>query len=82
MSAGSINLKHANGDIGHFFMAIKGPILELKKADGEIPLGSSGIQIRLEVDRVLEGFRPGRVVRIRPGEAVEIWGAKNHLKCF
>jgi len=29
-------------------------------------LGSSGVQIRLKVDLVLEGFRPGRVVRIRP----------------
>ena len=29
-------------------------------------LGSSGIQIRFEVPLILEGFRPGRTVRIRP----------------
>jgi hypothetical protein len=30
------------------------------------PLGSSGIQIQFDVPLILEGFRPGRVVRIRP----------------
>ena len=28
--------------------------------------GSSGIQLRFEVPLILEGFRPGRIVRIRP----------------
>ncbi len=30
------------------------------------PLGSSGIQIHFDVPIILEGFRPGRTVRIRP----------------
>ena len=30
------------------------------------PFGSSGVQIRFNLDLVLEGFRPGRIVRIRP----------------
>ena len=30
------------------------------------PLGSSGIQIRFETDLIIEGVRPGRVVRVRP----------------
>ena len=34
---------------------------------GEAPLGSSGIQIRFETDLIIEGIRPGRNVRIRPG---------------
>ena len=29
-------------------------------------MGSSGIQVSLEIDLVTEGFRPGRIVRIRP----------------
>ncbi len=29
------------------------------------PLGSSGIQIRLRVPQMLEGFRPGRIVRLK-----------------
>jgi len=34
--------------------------------DKEVPLGSSGIQIRMKVDQLAEGFRPGKIVRIRP----------------
>ena len=47
-------------------MASQGPILDVTKAIGEIPLGSSGIQIRFETDLIIEGIRPGRVVRVRP----------------
>ncbi len=36
------------------------------RQDGEVPLGSSGIQIRFETDLIIEGVRPGRVVRVRP----------------
>jgi hypothetical protein len=36
------------------------------KLPGEVPLGSSGIQIRFETDLIIEGLRPGRVVRVRP----------------
>ena len=47
-------------------MASKGPIIDVTKTPGEPPLGSSGIQIRFETDLILEGIRPGRVVRVRP----------------
>ena len=29
-------------------------------------MGSSGIQVSLKTDLVTEGFRPGKVIRIRP----------------
>jgi hypothetical protein len=41
-------------------------VLDVTKQDKEVPLGSSGIQIRMKVDLVVEGFRPGKIVRIRP----------------
>ena len=44
-----------------------GRIIAVSKAEGEPEYGSSGIQVQLEVPLVLEGFRPGRIVRIRPG---------------
>ena len=45
-------------------MASKGPIVEVIQSEGEIPLGSSGIQIRMETDLIIEGIRPGRIVRL------------------
>jgi hypothetical protein len=66
MAASDRQLKHADGWVSHSHMAIRGRILEVARATGEVPLGSSGIQIRLKVDLVLEGFRPGNIVRIRP----------------
>ena len=66
MAVSETNLKHSEGWVGHSHMAIKGPMLDVTKQDKEVPLGSSGIQIRMKVDLVLEGFRPGRIVRIRP----------------
>ena len=59
-------LKHTGGGYGPAHMASKGSILEVTKATGEVPLGSSGIQIRFETDLIVEGVRPGRIVRIRP----------------
>ena len=59
-------LKHTHGAYGPSHMACKGPILDVIKTDGEVPLGSSGIQIRFETDLIIEGIRPGRVVRVRP----------------
>ena len=59
-------LKHAGGHYGPAHMASKGPISEVIKADGDIPTGSSGVQVRMETDLIIEGIRPGRVVRIRP----------------
>jgi hypothetical protein len=60
-------LKHAGGNYGPAHMASRGTILEVTKTDGKAPLGSSGIQIRFETDLIIEGIRPGRVIRVRPG---------------
>jgi hypothetical protein len=59
-------LKHTGGAYGPAHMASRGRIVEVTKAAGEAPLGSSGIRIRFETDLIVEGIRPGRVVRIRP----------------
>ena len=59
-------LKHAGGSYGPAHMASKGTILEVIKTPGVAPMGSSGIQVRFETDLIIEGIRPGRVVRIRP----------------
>lgn len=45
---------------------MEGTIVAVRKTDGEPEPGSSGIQVEFETDLVLEGFRPGRIVRIRP----------------
>ncbi|PQO45180.1 hypothetical protein [Blastopirellula marina] len=42
-----------------------GKIIAVEKIDENPPLGSSGIQVQFQVPLILEGFRPGRVVRIR-----------------
>jgi hypothetical protein len=60
-------LKHAAGHYGPGHVASNGKIIAVTKASGEIPLGSSGIQIQFETDLIIEGIRPTRVVRIRPG---------------
>ena len=59
-------LKHAGGGYGPAHMASKGVVLDVEHATGDVPLGSSGIRIRFETDLIIEGIRPGRVVRIRP----------------
>ena len=66
MNGATTQLKHAHGPYGPAHMAIEGRVLEVARDEGEVPLGSSGIQIRMKMDLVLEGFRPGKVVRIRP----------------
>ena len=43
-----------------------GKIVAVSKAAEMPEFGSSGIQIKFEVPLILEGFRPGRTVRIRP----------------
>ncbi len=43
-----------------------GKITAVEKSEEPPPLGSSGIQIQFQMPLVLEGFRPGRTVRIRP----------------
>ncbi len=72
MNAAENTLKHAGGAYGPAHMASRGSILEVTKTTGGIPLGSSGIQIRLETDLIIEGIRPGRVVRVRPGSWPEL----------
>ena len=59
-------LKHTHGAYGPAHMASRGNILDVAKTEGEVPLGSSGIRIRFETDLIIEGIRPGRVVRVRP----------------
>lgn len=59
-------LKHTHGAYGPAHMASRGTILEVTKAEGQAPVGSSGVQIRFETDLIIEGIRPGRVVRVRP----------------
>ncbi|WP_145356984.1 hypothetical protein [Alienimonas californiensis] len=59
-------LKHTHGAYGPSHMASRGTLVDVAKTDGEAPLGSSGVQIRFETDLIVEGIRPGRVVRVRP----------------
>ncbi|WP_145075842.1 hypothetical protein [Aureliella helgolandensis] len=59
-------LKHTGGHYGPGQMAARGTIVDVITATGDIPLGSSGVQIRFETELIIEGIRPGRVVRIRP----------------
>jgi hypothetical protein len=67
MNASENTLKHSGAAYGPAHMASRGTILDCVKAAEEAPLGSSGIQIRFETDLIIEGIRPGRVVRVRPG---------------
>lgn len=66
MNAVENTLKHTHGAYGPAHMASRGTILDVTKATGEPPLGSSGIQIRFETDLIIEGIRPARIVRVRP----------------
>jgi hypothetical protein len=59
-------LKHAGGHYGPGHMASSGTILDVIAANGDIPLGSSGVQIQFETELIIEGIRSGRVVRVRP----------------
>jgi hypothetical protein len=68
MNAVENTLKHTHGAYGPGHMASRGSILEVIQTPGEPPLGSSGIQIRFETDLIIEGIRPGRTVRVRPGD--------------
>jgi hypothetical protein len=66
MNGAENTLKHAGGSYGPAHMASRGTILEVIREPADAPLGSSGIQIRFETDLIIEGIRPGRVVRVRP----------------
>lgn len=66
MNAVESNLKHTHGAYSPAHMASKGPILDVMKTKGDIPFGSSGIQIKFKTDLIIEGIRPGRNIRVRP----------------
>lgn len=66
MNAVANTLKHTHGAYGPAHMASGGAILKVTRSEGVAPLGSSGIQIHFETDLIIEGIRPGRVVRVRP----------------
>jgi hypothetical protein len=65
-------LKTWSSSVSSSHIASRGQILDVTRKEGEPPVGSSGIQIRLETDIVIEGIRPGRVVRIRPNSWPEV----------
>jgi hypothetical protein len=67
MASAESTLKPWSSIVSSSHIASKGVILDVAKVDSEPPLGSSGIQIRFETDLVIEGIRPGRIVRVRPG---------------
>jgi hypothetical protein len=67
INAAENTLKHAGGHYGPAHMASKGPITDVIKLPGTAPMGSSGIQVVMETDLIIEGIRPGKVVRIHPG---------------
>jgi hypothetical protein len=67
MNAAENTLKHTEGGTaGPTQMAARGKLLDVTKLPGEVPVGSSGIQIRFETDLITEGMRPTRVVKVRP----------------
>jgi hypothetical protein len=68
MSGAENTLKHAGGAYGPAHMTSKGTLLDVAKATGDVPFGSSGIQIRFDTDLVIEGIRPTRIVRVRPAD--------------
>lgn len=68
MNAVEANLKHTHGAYGPAHMSSRGSIVEVIKVPGVAPLGSSGIQIKFDTDLIIEGIRPGRVVRVRSGD--------------
>jgi hypothetical protein len=65
INAAENTLKHAGGHYGPAHMASKGPISDVSKLPGNPPMGSSGVQVTMETDLIIEGIRPGKVVRIR-----------------
>ena len=67
INAAENTLKHAGGHYGPAHMASRGPIADVIKFTGAAPMGSSGIQVVMETDLIIEGIRPGKVVRIHPG---------------
>ena len=48
----------------HQEYSVRGETLELTETENP-PFGSSGIQMRLKIPQMLDGFRPGRIVRLK-----------------
>jgi hypothetical protein len=65
MNGAENTLKHAAGHYGPGHVSSAGQILAVTRLP-EAPLGSSGYQIQFQTDLIIEGIRPGRVVRVRP----------------
>jgi hypothetical protein len=92
MNGAEDTLKHADSSYGPAHMAAHGRILDVTQPSGDVPLGSSGIQIRFETKAITEGLRPGRVVRVRPHDWPQVqvpreefvggFGIKNHEERF
>lgn len=66
MNAAENTLKHAGGHYGPAQLASNGSLTGVTRAAADLLSGGSGIQIRFETDLIIEGIRPGRVVRLRP----------------
>jgi len=66
MASAENTLKPWSSIVSSSHIASKGSIVDVIKTSGEPPFGSRGIQIRFETDLIIEGIRPGRVVRVRP----------------
>ena len=66
MNASELTLKHTGAGYGPAHIASRGKFLDVTKVSGDIPLASSGIQVKFETDLIIEGLRKGRVVRVRP----------------
>ena len=66
MASAENTLKPWSSIVSSSHIGSKGSILEVTKTGGAPPFGSSGVQIRFETDLIIEGIRPGRVVRVRP----------------
>jgi len=58
---------------------MEGRFLSVEKVVEQPPMGSSGIQIKMEMNLVLEGFRPGRIVRVRPNNWPKVKPPKEEL---
>ena len=67
MNAVENTLKHTHGAYGPGHMASRGSILDATKSPDPAPMGSSGTKIRFETDLIIEGIRPGKTVKVRPG---------------
>ena len=69
VGAATFSLKHANGlHAGIQHASAYSSVLGIMEQKESAPLGSSGIQLRLKPELLIEGFRPSRIVRIGFGD--------------